>query len=218
MDIWMIRAGNLPGIKRFFLSLLRILILTGKLFIRNKCSFKASSLTFFTLFSFVPVAALVFGIAQGCGVSDILEAKMREALSLYPEVAEKLITFAEATLRQAKGGVIAGTGTLVLIWTTIKLLSNIENTLNEIWGIPKGRTFIRKITDYIAITIICPFMLLTAGSGLVAATTRVGNIIKNLPPVFKRLAADLTTSSISMPPSCFATLTDCVFDIISLCL
>ena len=76
MDIWMIRAGNLPGIKRFFLSLLRILILTGKFFIRNKCSFKASSLTFFTLFSFVPVAALIFGIAQGCGVSDILENKM----------------------------------------------------------------------------------------------------------------------------------------------
>lgn len=197
MDIWMIRAGNLPGIKRFFLSLLRILILTGKFFIRNKCSFKASSLTFFTLFSFVPVAALIFGIAQGCGVSDILENKMREALSLYPEVAEKLITFADATLRQAKGGVIAGAGTLVLIWTTIKLLSNIESTLNEIWGIPKGRTFIRKITDYIAITIICPFMLLTAGSGLVAATTRVGNIIKTLPgaenivPVFGLLTKGL---------------------------
>ena len=204
MDIWMIRAGNLPGIKRFFLSLLRILILTGKFFIRNKCSFKASSLTFFTLFSFVPVAALIFGIAQGCGVSDILENKMREALSLYPEVAEKLITFADATLRQAKGGGIAGAGTLVLIWTTIKLLSNIESTLNEIWGIPKGRTFIRKITDYIAITIICPFMLLTAGSGLVAATTRVGNIIKTLPgaenivPVFGLLTKGLPFLAIWM--------------------
>ncbi|MBR2364529.1 MAG: YihY/virulence factor BrkB family protein [Lentisphaeria bacterium] len=181
MKIWMIRSRDLSGIKRFFLSFLRIAFLTGKLFFQNKCSFKASSLTFYTLFSFVPVAALVFGIAQGCGFSDVLESKTREWLSLYPDVAEKLITFTDATLRQAKGGIIAGAGVLVLIWTTIKLLSNIENTMNDIWGIPKGRSFIRKITDYIAIVIICPFMLLTAGSGLVVATTRVGSIVREMP-------------------------------------
>ncbi len=204
LDIWMIRAKDLSLLKRFFLNLFRILILTGKLFFQNKCTFKASSLTFFTLFSFVPVAALVFGIAQGCGFSEILEVKTREWLSLYPDVAEKLIAFTDATLRQAKGGVIAGAGVLVLIWTTIKLLSNIENTMNDIWGIPKGRTFIRKITDYIAIVIICPFMLLTAGSGLVVATTRVGSIVRQLPyaeaiaPVFGLLTKGLPFVSIWM--------------------
>lgn len=204
MDIWMIRAKDLSFLKRFFLSLFRILLLTGKLFFQNKCTFKASSLTFFTLFSFVPVAALVFGIAQGCGFSEILENKTREWLSVYPDAAEKLITFTDATLRQAKGGVIAGAGVLVLIWTTIKLLSNIENIMNDIWGIPKGRTFIRKITDYIAIVIICPFMLLTAGSGLVVATTRVGSMVKELPyaenivPVFGLLTRGLPLISIWM--------------------
>lgn len=202
LDIWMIRSCDLPKAKRVSLSVLRVLFLTGKLFIRNKCSFKASSLTFLTLFSFVPVAALVFGIAQGCGFSDLLEEKLKEALSLYPAIAEKLIAFTQATLSQAKGGLIAGAGVFILIWTTIKLLSNIENTINEIWGIHRSRSFVRKITDYIAITIICPILLLAAGSGLVAATTRVGYMIKSLPgaeniiPVFGLLTKGVPFLSI----------------------
>lgn len=181
MEIWMIRSRDLSAARRFFLSLLRIATLTGKLFFQNKCSFKASSLTFFTLFSFVPVAALVFGIAQGCGFADLLERKTRDWLSMYPAVAEKLISFADATLRQAKGGIIAGAGVLVLLWTTVKLLSNIESTMNDIWGIRRGRTLVRKLTDYVAIVIICPVLLLAAGSGLVVATTRVGGLIKTMP-------------------------------------
>ena len=77
LEIWMIRARNLSSVRRFFLSLLRIVILTGKLFFQNKCSYKASSLTFFTLFSFVPVVALAFGIAQNSGFSDLLEKKTK---------------------------------------------------------------------------------------------------------------------------------------------
>ncbi|MBO4303243.1 MAG: YihY/virulence factor BrkB family protein [Lentisphaeria bacterium] len=181
LEIWMIRARDLSAARRFFLSLLRIVILTGKLFFQNKCSYKASSLTFFTLFSFVPVVALVFGIAQNSGFSDLVEKKTRDWLSAYPAIAEKIITFADATLREARGGIIAGVGILVLFWTTVKLFSHVENTMNDIWGIPRGRTLIRKITDYIAIIIICPFLLLTACSGLVLATTKMGLLVRHMP-------------------------------------
>lgn len=66
-DIWRIRRTKLPRGKSFFLNLLRVLILSIRSFGEDKCSLHASALTFFTMISIVPIAAMAFGIAKGFG-------------------------------------------------------------------------------------------------------------------------------------------------------
>ena len=66
-DIWRIRRTELPPGKSFFLTLLRVLILSIRGFDEDKCKLRASALTFYSLISIVPVAAMAFGIAKGFG-------------------------------------------------------------------------------------------------------------------------------------------------------
>jgi len=74
-------------------------------------------------------------------------------------------------LATAQGGVIAGVGVILLIYTVLKLLSSIEDSFNEIWQIKKGRTLIRKVTDYLAITLFAPiFMLASSGIAIFLKT------------------------------------------------
>ena len=179
--LWLVPSSELPFWKRLLLRCARITVLTGLRFIQNQCMVKAASLTFYTLLSIIPVLALAFGIAKGLGMAQYLREKLRMAAEQYPEIAEKLLTFADSTLKNTQGGIIAGAGVLLLIWSAVKLLGNIENNLNEIWGIRQGRTLVRKITDYVTILMICPILLLTSGSALIFATTHMSRLVSRIP-------------------------------------
>ena len=179
--LWLMRSRDLPFYRRMPLTAARVIVLTARRFMQNQCTVKASALTFYTVFSIVPVLALIFGISKGLGMEQLLDQKIREAAAEYPMIAEKIIAFSDSMLQSAKGGVVAGIGVLLLLWSAIKLLSSIENNLNEIWGIPKGRSLVRKITDYVAILIICPVLLLAAGSGVVFAAAQADRLIGVLP-------------------------------------
>ena len=179
--LWMSRSSELPLLRRFLLNTARVILLTAKRFVQNQCTVKASFLTFYTLFSIVPVIALIFGIGKGLGLTQLMTGKIRSMTSAYPEVGEKLITFANTMLDNTKGDLVAGIGVLLLLWSAIKLLSSLENILNGIWGIKSGRPLLRKITDYIAILVICPILLLSMASGMVFAANRAAGFVQALP-------------------------------------
>jgi membrane protein len=164
-DIWRIRLQDHPRKKIFFITQLRVIILALRGFSEDKCSLRASALTFYSLLSVVPVVALGFGIAKGFGSDKSLEKQLLEKFPAQEEVLLQVMEFARSLLDQTKGGVVAGIGLAVLFWIVIRLLSNIEHSFNEIWGIKKSRSAVRKITDYISIMLICPVLIIVS-SGL----------------------------------------------------
>ena len=109
-DIWRVRLEDLPFGKSFLIKQLRILILTVRGFDKDKCFIRASSLTFYTLLSIVPVAAMLFGVAKGFGFERILRKELFERFpgEAQQEVMVKVIEFAESMLEATKGGLIAG--------------------------------------------------------------------------------------------------------------
>ncbi len=59
---------------------------------------------------------------------------------------------------------LGGVGLLVLVWTVIGLLGNIEKSFNHVWGVTKSRPLARKFTDYLSVVIILPFLCVAASS------------------------------------------------------
>jgi membrane protein len=53
-------------------------------------------------------------------------------------------------------------GLLALIYTVIKLLGTIEQTLNLIWGVRRARSWVRKFADYLSMVVIVPLILVSA--------------------------------------------------------
>ena len=175
VGIWRIRLEDLPFGKSFLVKQLRIILLTLRGFVEDKCFFRASSLTFNTLLSIVPVAAILFGVAKGFGFETKLKS---ELLDRFPgeaqqEVLWKVFDFAESMLQATKGGIIAGIGLLILFWTVINVLSNIEASLNDIWGIKESRTWGRKFSDYFAVMLISPLLIMLSSSATVFITAQI---------------------------------------------
>jgi membrane protein len=179
-DIWRIRLADLPFGKSFLIKQLRILILAIRGYDEDKCFVRASSLTFYTLLSIVPVAALFFGIAKGFGFERLLERRLYENFPGQEEILEQVINFSNSLLQQTRGGVIAGIGMVVLFWSVLKVLNHIEKSFNDIWQIKKGRSWGRKFSDYLAIMLISPIFIIMSGSLTVFITTEVEQITRQV--------------------------------------
>ncbi|MCX7848570.1 MAG: YihY family inner membrane protein [bacterium] len=162
-EIWRVRTKEYPRYKSWLIALVRVLVLSFRGFQKDKCQHRASALTYYTLLSIVPVLALAFGIAKGFGLEERLQAELQK-FEAQREVIERAVEFAQNLLSQTSGGFIAGVGVLFLLWTIIKLLANVEESLNEIWGVKQGRTMTRKFTDYISVMFLCPLLLILSSS------------------------------------------------------
>ena len=172
-DIWRIRRTKLPRGKSFFLNLLRVIIISIRSFDEDKCSLHASALTFFTMISIVPVAAMAFGIAKGFGFEKMLVEQLREKLAGHEDILANVIQFSHSLLQNTQGGVIAGVGLILLFWAVLQVLGQIENSFNDIWGIKQQRTIGRKFGDYLSLMLICPVIIILSGSVTVFITTQV---------------------------------------------
>lgn len=159
-DVWRIRSSELPRSRSFLIRFLRIVILSLRGLVDDKCQLRASALTFFTSLSVVPIFAMLFGVAKGFGFEKVLEKQLLEKFEGQGEVVIKIIDYARALLENTKGGMIAGIGVVILFWAIIKVLGNIEKSFNDIWGVKKGRPFRRKITDYVSIMLIGPVLFI----------------------------------------------------------
>ncbi|MFC1739495.1 YihY/virulence factor BrkB family protein [Planctomycetota bacterium] len=177
-DIWRIHLKNYPRRKSFFLRQLRIVVLAIRGFAEDKCKFRASALTFYSLLSVVPVIAMMFGIAKGFGLEKRVETELLQRMQGQDEIAKRIIDFANSLLENASGGFIAGVGVAFLFWAIIKVLTNIENSFNDIWGVKIPRTLGRKFSDYLSMMLVCPFLLIMAGSATVVISTQVRVIIQ----------------------------------------
>ena len=180
VDIWRMRLADLPFGKSFLIKQLRIIILALRGYDEDRCVLRASSLTFYTLLSLVPVAAMFFGVAKGFGFENRLAKELVEKFPGQEEIVNQVITFSRSLLEQTKGGIIAGIGMLVLFWSVLKVLGHIEMALNDIWEIKEQRSWGRKFSDYLSIMLISPILVLMSSSVTVFVTTQVENITQRV--------------------------------------
>ncbi len=160
--VWEIPLNQLSPHKSFVIRQIRIFAISGKGFAENNVQLRATALTLYSLLSIVPILAVGFGIAKGFGFEEKLNDQIRTmfAADNQKAVLEWAIQFANNMLKNASGGIIAGIGIALLFWSVIKVMGNIESSMNYIWQIRKPRSFFRKVSDYISIILFSPLVIL----------------------------------------------------------
>ncbi len=209
-ELWDMDLATLPRMRKFGVSLLRILILVGKGFVADNCGLQASALTYITLMSLVPLLALTFSASKGLGVQETImeniglrrttaqtstagadgrrmsprggqvEAKAEDAtgakaplhievvpgskLADLPPQLQQAIVKVFNTVDATDFSKLGVVGSLLLIWTVIKVMGRVEMTFNSIWGVHESRSLHRKFADYLSVLFVVPFLLLAATS------------------------------------------------------
>lgn len=163
-ELWKTQVADLTAPRRYFVMYLKIVLLAAREFRQDRANVRASALTLYSLLSIVPVMALVFGIAKGFGLENLLQGWLYTQFPQQRQLMEQAMVFAMRTLENAQGGWVAGAGVVFLIYTVVSMIGNIESAFNQIWSIAKQRSWSRKFSDYLSLILVGPFLILGASS------------------------------------------------------
>ena len=131
----------------------------------------ASALAFNTVLAIVPLVALFFAISRGFGYGSIIETTVRQLLSSQPDAANYIIQFANSYLSNARSSAIIGFGVLVMLYSVIGLINNIETVFNIIWNVKQTRGIARRVMSYLSMFFLVPVTIVIV-SGIHLAVSR----------------------------------------------
>jgi len=144
---------------------LQLAVLLGEGFLRDQLLLRASALTYVTLLALIPILAIAFAIVGAIGVSDDLASVVvGQVAAVSPQAQAWLLE----TVANVKLGQLGTIGAITLLMTTILAIGNVEQALNQIWGVREQRDYVRRFTDYLAVLVTAPLLLALAISAAAA--------------------------------------------------
>lgn len=174
VGVWRESRSNLR------INTVKTLSLSVSSFLNTDLQTKACAMAFRTMLALVPALALIFAIGRGFGFQHILED---ELFGLFPGQRDAIgesLKYVDSYLNSATEGMFVGVGLVFLLYTMISLLSSVEDTFNGIWGIKNSRSVWRQITDYTAMLLILPVLMICA-SGLTFFMSNTLQSVFNFP-------------------------------------
>jgi membrane protein len=166
-EIWSHDLNSKSRRRIFLIRQARIYILAFKGFFEDRAAVKAAALTYFTMLSLVPIFAIFLFIARNFGFEDRFYEIITKNLQGQEAFVDWLIKMVDGLLMKTKSGLLLGVGGVILFWSVIQVLNNMEASFNDIWELRKARSPMRKFSDYLAIMILSPFALGLSGSATV---------------------------------------------------
>jgi membrane protein len=147
---------------KFKTALYHIGIVARARYFGDEIGLRAASLTYSTLLSMVPFLAVTFSVLQAFGVRNFIEPLLAQALEpLGPkasEITDRIIDF----VANVRVGVLGGLGLAMLFYTVVSLVSAIEDSLNQIWRLPRSRSWGERFSAYLSVVLVGPVMVFTA--------------------------------------------------------
>jgi membrane protein len=146
----------------------------------------AASLAFATVLSVVPFLAVSFALFTRFPIFNRFEKAIEEYLlkSLLPaDISRTVLKYLSQFAANANGLTLVGS--LFVLVTAIAMLFTVENVLNQIWEVKRGRPFFKRVGLYLLMLAVGPPAL---GASLWATSYVLGasmGLIGTVPPTVK---------------------------------
>ena len=156
---------------------------------------RACALTYRTVLAVVPALATLFAIARGFGFQKLIQSELFRYFPAQRQALENALQYVENYLAQASQGVFIGIGLVFLLWTLISLMSDVEDTFNHVWGVSTKRSLQRKFTDYTALFLLLPVLMVCAAGISIFMSDTVQRVFSDnaVSPVMHYLLAFMPT-------------------------
>ncbi len=179
-EIWTVDQEQYDNRQWSLIRLLRIILLAYRRSSQNHVQMRASALTFYMLMSVLPIAALMFAVARGFLLDEQLKLNLMNHLGHFPDVASWLIDTIDHLTNKRGRQVFTWLGGLVLLWSVIRMFNHIEQAFNTIWQVARPRTWFRKLSDYLAMVLIIPIVIVAASASNLALQGSIQRMVTQI--------------------------------------
>lgn len=166
-DIWQLELEELSRAKARFIKYIKVLIITIKTYNQQKIGPQAVALSFFSVMAVVPFMAIVFAITGGLGLSDWLKELVYSNFTeeSTQQIIETVMNFSQNIINTARTGWVGLFNALLFLWIIFRLMVGVEVAFNNVWMVHKSRSIVRRVSNYIIILLLSPFVVMVLFSG-----------------------------------------------------
>ena len=177
--------------KLWSVQTLKVINLSVRAFMDRDLQTQACALTYRTVLAIVPALAMLFAIARGFGFQNLMQSELFRYFPAQRKALESALTYVDNYLSQASQGIFVGIGLVFLLWTLVSLMSNVEDSFNHVWGVTSKRSFKRKLTDYTALFLLLPVLMVCSAGISIFMSDAVQHVFTDdlVSPVMHRLLA-----------------------------
>jgi len=161
-DLWTKDLATMSWLRRLSTQVIRLATAVGMEFRHRLLDARAAGLVFTTLLSLVPFLAVMFSVLKAFGVHHVIEPTLAQVLEPLGPKSREITSTIVGFVDNIKIGVLGGVGIAGLFYTTYSLIEKIEQALNAIWLVKQGRTWGRKVTDYLSAVLVGPVLVVSA--------------------------------------------------------
>lgn len=174
---------------RWPVQAVKVVNLSIRSFLDRDLQTQACALTYRTVLAIVPALAMLFAIARGFGFQNLLQSELFRYFPAQRQALKTALEYVENYLAQASQGVFIGIGLVFLLWTLVSLMSSVEDSFNHVWCVTTKRSLQRKITDYSALFMLLPVLMVCSAGISIFMSDAVQRVFEGnaLSPVMQRL-------------------------------
>ncbi len=202
LDRWLfgeISEGTNPG--AITLRLLRYPYAILRDLSRGQINLYAMGLVYATLLSLIPLIAFAFAVLKAFGAHRDLEPIIYEFFRPVGggagDLTHRVMEFADSV----STGLVGSLGLALLLWTLLGTIKKVEDGFNFLWRVEHARSFARRVTEYVALLIVGPIVVVSfiglSHKALESATAGFGRYM----PFWDRL----TTMTLEISPYVMVT-------------
>ena len=159
-EIWNMEMEDLSRARARFIKYIKVLIITIKTFSAQKIGFQAVALSFFGTMSVVPFVAFTFAVTGGLGLAEKLKTLLYANFSDSQDVIDTVLGFADNIIKVSQSNAMGLISALLFIWVVIWMMISVERVFNNVWKVKKSRNIFKRMSFYILILFISPFVIM----------------------------------------------------------
>ena len=164
-EIWDLELEELSKAKARFIKYVKVAIITAKTYAQQKIGPQAVALSYLSVMALVPFLAIVFAITGGLGVDSLLKEFMYSNFSTNQGVIDTVLSFSQNIIDTARSGWMGFLNALLFLWIIYRLMAGVESAFNNVWKVNGNRSPVRRLSYYLLILILSPFVILVLFSG-----------------------------------------------------
>lgn len=164
-DIWELELEELSKAKARFIKYVKVAIITAKTYAQQKIGPQAVALSYLSVMALVPFLAIVFGITGGLGLDGLLKDFMYANFSSNEGVIDTVLSFSQNIIDTAQSGWMGFLNAFLFLWIIYRLMAGVESAFNNVWKVNRSRSLVRRLSYYLLILILSPFVILVLFSG-----------------------------------------------------
>lgn len=180
VDLWRINPEEISSnFKARAVRDLKILILMFRTFSAQKIGFQAKTLSYLCVMSLVPMVAIIFALASGVGLSDVINDFLTENIK-DGQILEFLTSSANNIIGTAKSGSFGLVSALFFVWMVIWMMICVERVFNSVWQVTRNRNLFKRVGMDIVILFCAPFVIAIFFSGSVLYSKILDLVVPNV--------------------------------------